>query len=79
VGPYFDGYNAMLDRLSGRYPDRVRTIDLTDAVCPANDCRPRVDGIILRYDTLHSSTGGARWLVPHLERKLTAAGVKLDV
>jgi hypothetical protein len=36
-----------------------------------------VDGIILRYDNLHYSAEGSRWLIPHLERKLNEAGIRL--
>ena len=72
-------YNAMLDRVAQRYPDRVRVLDLSDLLCPDNLCVARVDGIVIRYDTLHFSAEGARWLVQHLERKLLAAGIRLNL
>jgi peptidoglycan/LPS O-acetylase OafA/YrhL len=77
--PRFEPYNAMLDRVAGRYPDRVRVIDLGDVLCPNEQCAVNVDGIIVRYDGLHFSAEGARWLAPHLERKLIAAGIRLDL
>ena len=79
LSPRFSNYNDMLDRVVRRFADRARSIDLTDVVCPRNQCAPKVDGVILRYDMLHYSDDGSRWLAPHIERKLTEAGIKLDL
>jgi peptidoglycan/LPS O-acetylase OafA/YrhL len=78
-GPRFSQYNAMLDRVAQRYPGRVRVIDLSDVLCPGNQCTSKVDGIIVRLDALHFSAEGARWMAPHLERKLAEAGVRFDL
>ena len=68
----------MLDGLARRYPDRVRLIDLGDVLCPHNQCTAKVDGTIIRLDRLHYSKEGVRWVTPHIERKLIAAGIRLD-
>jgi peptidoglycan/LPS O-acetylase OafA/YrhL len=78
VGRY-EVYNAMLDRIASRHPDRVRTIDLTGELCPGNYCKSLVDGLLVRHDGMHYSLEGNRWLVPHLERKLANAGVALTL
>jgi hypothetical protein len=75
VSPRYAAYNAMLDRVASRHPDRVRTIDLSDKLCPDTWCKCLVDGLIVRHDGLHWSKEGNRWVVPHLESKLADAGV----
>lgn len=70
----YQRYNAMLDHIATSDPAHVRTIDLSDVLCPNNSCTFKVDGIILRPDSLHYSDEGTRWVRPHLERKLTKAG-----
>lgn len=73
--PQFDLYNGVIDRVAAALGDRVRVIDFTDVMCPNRVCRASLDGTLVRFDTMHFSTDGARWLAPHLERKLREAGV----
>jgi hypothetical protein len=70
-------YNAMMDRIAARLPDRVRAIDLADEVCPDGACPPFLNGMLVRVDGLHFSAPFADALAPHLERKLDQVGVRL--
>jgi len=55
------------------HPD-VRTIDLGTVVCPADDCGDPVDGFRSewRYDGLHYTADGARWVAAWLTPQLQA-------
>jgi hypothetical protein len=75
--PRFDIYNGVLERVAAKMPTRVRLLDLTDVLCPAHQCSATLDGIIVRFDTMHFSLDGARWLAPHVERKLAEVGIRL--
>jgi peptidoglycan/LPS O-acetylase OafA/YrhL len=63
-------YNAVMDRVAGRHPKAVKTLDLQDVVCPADHCPPVVDGIEVRPDMLHFSAAAGLWLVQILDRRL---------
>jgi hypothetical protein len=77
--PKFDIYNAVLDRVAARDPQRVKVVDVSDVLCPGRTCSAKIDGIIVRFDTMHFSTEGARWMAPRLARKLREAGVRLEL
>jgi lysophospholipase L1-like esterase len=70
-------YNAMLDRVAGRYPGRVAVIDLADVVCPGQRCVPKLNGIWLRSDGLHFTEAAARWLAPDIDPRLERAAPTL--
>jgi peptidoglycan/LPS O-acetylase OafA/YrhL len=70
-------YNAMLDRVVARHPGHAAVIDLTGVVCPDGYCRPKVDGVWMRFDGLHFTVPGAQLVAPTLGTQLVRSGVGL--
>jgi peptidoglycan/LPS O-acetylase OafA/YrhL len=68
-------YNLLIRRVAARSPDSMRVVSLAPVVCPDDLCSPRVDGVLLRYDRIHFTHAGARWLAPRLYDRLVAAGL----
>lgn len=68
-------YDAIIDRVAARHPGTMSVISLANYVCPNDYCFPNVDGVLLRYDRLHFTKRGARWLAPALYGQLEQAGL----
>ncbi len=66
-------YHELYDELADAMP-RVSSISITSAVCPQGTCTPLVDGVFLRYDGTHFTTGGARAMGATLDAELAAVG-----
>lgn len=68
-------YNSIMDRIAAGLPDRIKVIDLSDVVCPKDQCSPILNGIPIREDGLHFTVSAALWLEPFIEAKLRQVGV----
>jgi hypothetical protein len=68
-------YDRLIERVAARHPSSMISIPVLDVVCPNDRCPPEVDGVVLRYDGVHFTKPGARWLAPYLYDRLKAAGV----
>jgi peptidoglycan/LPS O-acetylase OafA/YrhL len=53
--------------------DRVRLVDLNDAICPDTRCAPVIGGVLVYRDTNHLTATYARTLAPRLDERLQAA------
>lgn len=51
---------------------RVSLVDLTDAICPADDCAPVIGGVLVYRDSNHLTASYARSLTPRLRAALDA-------
>jgi hypothetical protein len=71
-------FNAVLDRVAAADPQRIKTLDFQDVVCPDDVCSPRISGVWIRYDRLHYTEEAARWLLSTIEQRLRHVGVPLD-
>ena len=69
-------YGRIIESVAARHPDVMRAVSITSLVCPRDSCSPEVEGTILRYDRVHFTKSGARWLAPHLYDLLEAAGLR---
>jgi len=67
-----DHFNRLLRDLAAANPSTVHLIDLGGYLCPDNQCRDEIDGVVMRPDGLHFGKDGrdaqvvARWLSPQL-------------
>lgn len=68
-------YDAIIDRVAARHAGTMSVISLATYVCPNDYCLPQVDGVLLRYDRIHFTKRGARWLAPDLYSQLERAGL----
>jgi hypothetical protein len=65
-----DATNAVYREVHAAVPGTT-LVSVQDEVCPGGRCRPVVgDGLLLRYDGLHFTPAGARWLVRRVEERL---------
>lgn len=61
-----DRFNQILRDVVGRYADRVALLELNERTSVGGTYTEVIDGIRLRYDGVHFSVQGARWLEPWL-------------
>ena len=59
-------FNGILRRVADRHPTRVALLDLNAQTSRAGQYTPVIDGVNLRFDGVHFSPEGARWLQPWL-------------
>ncbi|MGC9668268.1 acyltransferase family protein [Planosporangium sp. 12N6] len=69
-----DSTNQVYRHVADEVPN-TRLISMQDVVCPANRCRPTIDGVVLRFDGVHFGPEGARWFTTRLEPRLRAAAL----
>jgi hypothetical protein len=65
-----DRVTLAVNRIYARVRDEVpgvALVTLQGALCPGDRCHPVVDGLLMRYDGLHFSADGARWLARRME------------
>ena len=61
-----DRFNQILRRVAARHPRHVAVLDLNERTSRGGRYTPVVDGVSLRFDGVHFSPEGARWLGPWL-------------
>lgn len=59
-------FNVLLRRVAERHPTRVAVLDLNAQTSRGGQYTPVIDGVNLRFDGVHFSPEGARWLQPWL-------------
>jgi SGNH domain-containing protein len=64
--------NDIYRQVAGEVPG-VTAVSLQDVVCPSGRCTAVIDGVLVRFDGLHFTEGGARWLVRAVEPRLPPA------
>ena len=67
-------FNRILGQVADDAGASVLVVSPTPYVCPGGLCTPMVDGIFTRYDGLHYSEAGSRWIVPLLIQDIRAQG-----
>jgi peptidoglycan/LPS O-acetylase OafA/YrhL len=66
-----DAYNDVLRSVAARHPGTAHVIELGRRTAGGGRSYVReVDGVVLRYDGVHFTSGAARWLEPWLVREL---------
>ena len=66
-----DRFNAILRRVAARHPNDVAVLDLNAQTSRGGRYTPVIDGVSLRFDGVHFSPEGSRWLAPWLFGALT--------
>jgi hypothetical protein len=67
-----DHYNERLRALAARHPATVHIIDLGGFLCPADECRPEIDGARVRPDGVHFGPADAPVVAAWLAEQLRA-------
>jgi len=67
-----DRFDLLLRQVAARHTGTVTLVDLGRRMGPAGRYTDTVAGVKLRYDGVHVTGGGARWLAPWLLPQLTA-------
>jgi hypothetical protein len=67
-----DAYNAILRSVAAKHPGKARVVDLGSKL-NGTSYTEYVDGVRLRYDGVHVTSAGARWLAPWLIPQLVNA------
>jgi hypothetical protein len=68
----------MFTDVAARFPQRVKLIALGDIVCPAGGpCSSWQGDMLLRWDGIHYTRPGSRFVVAAIVRRLKAAGIAL--
>ena len=73
-----DHFNALLRRVAERHPARVAVLDLNAQTSLGGQYTPVIDGVSLRFDGVHFSPEGARWLQPWLFAALLEVSPPVD-
>ncbi len=69
-----DRLNELVRSVAGRHPDQVSFIDLGAKTAKDGGYTRSLEGVQLRYDGVHFTPVGARWLAPWLLPQLEALG-----
>lgn len=71
--------NDLLRRVAARHPGVVTVIDLNAKTAKGGAYTRSLDGVQLRYDGVHFTPAGSRWLAPWLLPQLEALGPRVVV
>ena len=69
-----DRLNELVRSVAGRHPGTVNTIDLGGKTAKDGGYTRSLDGVQLRYDGVHLTPTGVRWLAPWLLPQIEALG-----
>jgi hypothetical protein len=70
--PRVDAFNLLVRQVAARHPSQVALIDLNAQTSSGGHYVNSLKGVRLRYDGVHFTTAGARWLAPWLLPQLNA-------
>jgi lysophospholipase L1-like esterase len=73
--PAAEAVNDMYRRISAEVPG-MTVLPVLDEVCPGRRCVATVDRQVLRFDGVHFTPDGARWLIRRLEPALVPSNAR---